>query len=323
VADQTEDERGGPSSILSRQSADHRVLDDLMRAYDDEPDAGARGRIVAELGDRALRHAFAEEVVLFPAYRKHFPDSGDALTAHIEGDHQQVNDLLKDLQRADPRSPGYDAEVRRVFAVIRHDAHDEEDDLLPRLQQAAGEEELRAIGDAWEAARVAAPTRPHPKISRRPPWNALSSLGLSVSDRVKDAVDSLAPPGTARRAALSGTVAGVVGVAAMTASEKAAQTVTGRPSSSVPAGRRVVHWGRGALGGAARGLTARAGLRGAKGSLALAGARLAVDRALGSATGAGAPRWAWPGELLVDVLHAALYAVTTGLVADRLVPRHP
>ncbi|MBF5082725.1 hemerythrin domain-containing protein [Quadrisphaera sp. INWT6] len=104
VADQTEEQRGGPGSILSRQSADHRALDDLMRAHDAATDPDERGQVLAELGERALRHAFAEETVLFPAYRRHLPGagSGDELTAHIEGDHQEVNDLLRDLQRTDP-----------------------------------------------------------------------------------------------------------------------------------------------------------------------------------------------------------------------------
>ncbi|NYD21745.1 hemerythrin domain-containing protein [Kineococcus aurantiacus] len=214
VADQSEDELGGAGSVLWRQRADHADLDALMHAYDAEPDADARGRIVAEFGERALRHAFAEETVLFPAYRRHLPGDDDELTAHIEGDHQQVNELLQDLQRADPASPGYDARVRRAFEVVRHDAHDEEDDLLPRLQQVADVGELRAIGAAWEAARRASPTRPHPKVPRRPPGNVVAGAGLAVSDRVKDAVDAALPVGSARRAvgrgALAVTAAAVV-----------------------------------------------------------------------------------------------------------------
>ncbi|WP_432534491.1 hemerythrin domain-containing protein [Kineococcus arenarius] len=216
VAEQSEEERGGPGSILSRQSRDHADLDALMRAYDDEPDADARGRVVAELAERALRHAFAEETVLFPAYRQHLPEQGEELTRHIEGDHQQVNELLVQLQDADPRSPDYDATVRRAFEVIRHDAHDEEDDLLPRLQRVATEEELRAIGAAWEVQRRTAPTRPHPKVPRRPPGNALAAVPLAVTDRVKDAAEHLAAGSAVRRAALAGALVGAV-VAAVAA----------------------------------------------------------------------------------------------------------
>ena len=208
VADQSEEERGGPGSILSRQSRDHADLDALMHAYDAEGDAAARGRIVAELGERALRHAFAEETVLFPAYRRYLAGQDDELTAHIEGDHQQVNDLLEELQRADPHAPDYDATVRRAFEVIRHDAHDEEDDLLPRLQQVTTPEQLQAIGAAWEVQRKTSPTRPHPKIPRRPPGNVLTGIPLAVSDRVKDRYDHLLPVGSARRRVLPASVAG-------------------------------------------------------------------------------------------------------------------
>ncbi|WP_432494553.1 hemerythrin domain-containing protein [Kineococcus gypseus] len=208
VADQSEDERGGPGSILSRQSRDHADLDALMRAHDAETDPDARGRLVAELAERALRHAFAEETVLFPAYRHHLPEQGEALTAHIEGDHQRVNELLVQLQDADPRSAGYDALVRRTFETIRHDARDEEDDLLPRLQRVASPQELRAIGAAWEVQRRTSPTRPHPGVPRRPPGNVLAGVPLAVSDRVKDAAEHLLGPRAARGAGRAAAVAG-------------------------------------------------------------------------------------------------------------------
>lgn len=351
VADQSEDERGGPGSILSRQSADHADLDALMHAYDAEPDVDARGRIVAELGERALRHAFAEETVLFPAYRQHLAGDHDELTAHIEGDHQQVNELLEDLQRADPRSPGYDAEVRRAFEVIRHDAHDEEDDLLPRLQRVATVGELRAIGAAWEVARLASPTRPHPKISRRPPGNLVAGAGLAVSDRVKDAVDSFAPIGSARRAAGQGAVAGLIGTVVMTGGEKVEQALTGRPDSYVPArtlqrllGRtaagdggagggaasdgwnQAMHWGTGVLVGAAGGLLGHAGVRGVRGAVALTGVRIAVDHVLETATRVERSPLSWPVPLLVvDAGHKGVYSVVTTAVAGwlRSRSRHP
>jgi len=343
VADQSEEERGGPGSILSRQSADHADLDALMQAYDAEPDVDARGRIVTELGERALRHAFAEETVLFPAYRKHLPGDRDELTAHIEGDHQQINEMLEDLQRADPRSPGYDAEVRRAFEVIRHDAHDEEDDLLPRLQQVAGTEELQAIGAAWEAARRGSPTRPHPKISRHPPGNVVAGAGLAVSDRVKDAFDAIAPVGSARRAACQGAVAGLAGTVAMTVGEEVEQALTGREDSYVPArtlqrllGRaeprdsagwnHAMHWGTGVVVGVVGGLMGHAGLRGVRGVVALAGVRTAFDHVLETTTRVERSPLSWPARLLVvDAGHKSVYALVTATVADRLRARdrHP
>ena len=140
-------------------------------------------------------------------------------------------------------------------------------------------------------------------------------------------------------ASARGLLAGVVGVAAMTAAEKVEQVVTGRPSSFVPA--RVLerllglerkadrdrvwlnwamHWGQGIILGALRGLMAERGLRGPVGSFMFMNLRLLNDQALENATGAGAPPWTWPqDEQVIDLAHKGIYAFTTGFVADRLI----
>ena len=151
-----------------------------------------------------------------------------------------------------------------------------------------------------------------------------------------------APPGRARAllpAAARGALAGLVGVAAMTVAEKAEQAVTSRPDSYVPArtlltllGRapgdqdrpvlwnHAMHWGTGAVLGALRGVWAAVGLRGPQAHLGHAVVRLSFDQTLENATGAGAPPMVWPrDEHLVDLAHKAVYALVTGLVAERLV----
>ncbi|GAA3123091.1 hypothetical protein GCM10010466_12510 [Planomonospora alba] len=143
------------------------------------------------------------------------------------------------------------------------------------------------------------------------------------------------------RAVVHGMLAGAAGAAAMTLAEKLEQRLTGRPSSYVPArtlerltglpespGRQpdslnlVMHLGQGCLLGALRGVMAAAGLRGPWASGMFFVVRLTNDQVLENATGVGAPPWTWPrGELLVDLLHKAVYAFATGAVADRLARR--
>ena len=344
VAEQSEFERGGERSILSRQSADHSDLQDLMVAHEQERDSARRGELLAELADRALRHAFAEETVLFPAYRRHLAASGDVVSAHIESEHQAVNDSLQRLQDIDPADPEYTGLVSSTFQLIRDDARNEEDVLLPQLQQVLDAKGLRRLGDAWEAARRTSPTRPHPKISRRPPGNVLAGPFLAVSDRAKDAGDSAGGIRRLVRSASVGIVAGVAGVAAMTASEKIEQLWTGRKNSYVPnqtlrrlvgapshqwrrwhtpadvATNHAMHWGQGAAVGAVRGVMAQGGQRGLRASALFTGVRFATDQTLENATGVGSPPWTWPrGELAADVWHKYVYAAVTGWVCDRLI----
>jgi len=136
-----------------------------------------------------------------------------------------------------------------------------------------------------------------------------------------------------------GLVAGLAGVAAMTAAEKLEQAITHRPNSFVPAHtlerllrlphkpdsqRRnlnwAMHWGQGILLGATRGLMPQRGLRGPVGSFLFLNLRLLNDQILENATGVGAPPWTWPvDEQVIDLLHKGIYAFTTGVIADRVV----
>ena len=140
-------------------------------------------------------------------------------------------------------------------------------------------------------------------------------------------------------AAARGLLAGLAGVAAMTAAEKQGLARTRRPSSfgpghtlervlglpSKPDQERLwmnwaMHWGQGVLLGAVRGLMAERGLRGPVGSFMFMNLRLLNDQTLENATGVGAPPWTWPiDEQAIDLLHKAIYAFATGAVADRLV----
>lgn len=149
------------------------------------------------------------------------------------------------------------------------------------------------------------------------------------------------PVGMIKRALWQGLVAGTAGGVVMTLGEKAEQALTGRPDSHVPArvlerltglperpGRQplpvnwAMHFGQAALLGVLRSVMAQAGLRGPVASAKFAVVRLTNDQILENATGVGAPPSTWPRkELVVDLLHKAVYAFATGAVADALAAR--
>src|SRR3712207_2233908 len=146
-----------------------------------------------------------------------------------------------------------------------------------------------------------------------------------------------------QQAVLGGLVAGLAGVAAMTAAEMLEQALTRRPNSFVPGhtlerllrlphrpdAERLglnwaMHWGQGIALGAVRGLMAERGLRGPVGSFLFMNLRLLNDQTLENATGVGAPPWTWPvDEQVIDLLHKGIYAFAAGLVADRMIEGPP
>ncbi|SDS45756.1 hypothetical protein SAMN04488543_1765 [Friedmanniella luteola] len=147
-------------------------------------------------------------------------------------------------------------------------------------------------------------------------------------------------PALLAAAAGRGALAGLVGVAAMTAGELLEQALTHRPDSFVPGrtlrtllGRptgdgeqpvlwnHAMHWGTGAAVGSIAGVWAALGLRGLRAQAAHTAVRLAFDQTVENATGAGAPPYTWPrSEQVVDVLHKAVYSLVTGRVAERVLP---
>jgi len=133
-------------------------------------------------------HAFAEESVLWPVLRRTVPE-GEKLTLQIEQEHQEVNELVTALEGMSADDPERTAILARLTAVLREDVRDEEDQLLPRLQQLATRAELRRLGLAWELVRRVAPTRAHPVVARRPPGNVVAALPLSLLGRARDTVD--------------------------------------------------------------------------------------------------------------------------------------
>jgi hypothetical protein len=83
-----------------------------------------------------------------------------------------------------------------------------------------------------------------------------------------------------------------------------------------------MHFGQGALIGVLRSVMANVGLRGPVASTMFAVVRLTNDQILENATGVGAPPLTWPRpELALDLLHKAVYAFGTGVIADSLAAR--
>jgi len=163
--------------------------------------------------------------------------------------------------------------------------------------------------------------------------------GHGVPERVHAATVKAGRGGAVVAAAGTGALAGLAGVAMMTAAEKVEQALTDRPDSYVPARTLLVllgghpgsdqpaagwnhlmHWGTGAALGALRGVWAVTGIRGPRANLTHTVVRLAFDQTMENATGAGAPPHTWDRvERAVDVLHKGVYSFATGVLADLLI----
>jgi hemerythrin superfamily protein len=198
IAEQKVDELGGRLSVLTRQRRDHVKLENLLEDLEGTTGA-AQGQVLLRIYRLVFPHAFAEEAVLWPVMRRVLPD-GHELTLEVEREHQEVNELVTALEALEEADPARKPVLARLIDVLREDVRDEEDVLLPRLQEKLGRTRLRGLGLAWEVVRRTAPTRAHPVVARRPPGNAVAAVPLSVLDRVRDLVDAAVLRGPGRGA---------------------------------------------------------------------------------------------------------------------------
>jgi hemerythrin-like domain-containing protein len=192
LADQDQAELGGWLSVLTLQKREHVRLDELLHRLE-QTTGTEQDAVLRDINRLVFPHAFAEESVLWPMLRRHLPD-GEALTLQVEQEHQEVNEIVVALEQAPERADRPEL-VARLVTVLRQDVRDEEDELFPRLQAVVDDATLQRYGLAWLLVRRAAPTRPHPVVSRRPPGNAVAALPLTVLDRTRDRLDGLAQRG--------------------------------------------------------------------------------------------------------------------------------
>lgn len=165
---------------------DHAEVEKLFKAYE-------------KLGDRALKskqktvssiikalsvHAAIEEQVFYPTVRSEVAKLNDDVLEGIE-EHHIVKWVLSELESLEPSAENYDAKVTVLMENVRHHVKEEETELFPTVRKALGRKTLGEIGDALEASRKLAPTRPHPRSPSTPPGNLVAAPVAKAVDKLR------------------------------------------------------------------------------------------------------------------------------------------
>ncbi|SCG74004.1 hemerythrin domain-containing protein [Micromonospora inositola] len=173
--------RPGGSSVDDLVDREHRQLLGLADQVTDPDLAAERRREVVDVLTAAVsRHLSAEEQYLFPAARAAVPDSAELVDREIEGDAALLTALKGLSGPDDPALAEVADRVRRHVARVAA--------LVAPLREVATDAELIRLGNRWQIAEEAAPTRPHPGTPATPPWNKIVEPAVGVVDKLRDAV---------------------------------------------------------------------------------------------------------------------------------------
>ena len=138
-------------------------------------------RLVGEL----VRHEVAEEEILRPVSMR---DAGESIANARIKEESRAEKLLKDMEKLDPGSPEFASKLAKLRRDVERHAEAEETKEFPRVAKKETTERLEQMGRSYEAAKRAAPTRPHPSTPNTPVADVFAGPFAAVLDRTRDAV---------------------------------------------------------------------------------------------------------------------------------------
>jgi len=178
-------ETTGPpvTDVITREHRELLALCDELTL--DGTDAARRRTVAQVISAELSRHLSAEEQYLYPAVRSTVPGGSELAEREIAEDNAML-ESLRLLEAADDtnRAERADDVCRRLHRHTEAFAAD----LQPLLLQLASAEDLIRLGNRFEMAEEAAPTRPHPGTPSTPPWNKVIDPAVALVDKVRDVV---------------------------------------------------------------------------------------------------------------------------------------
>ncbi len=174
----------GSSDVIDILTTDHHEVLDLVGQIPSADPTQRRDMadtVIAEL----MRHSVAEEMYVYPVMRDSLPD-GESKVQHDIQEHQQLEEVMKELEGVDAGDAQFLTVLGRLEAVLRDHISDEENDQFPLLRQEIPADQLVEIGRKVETAKKAAPTRPHPGAPHSEAFHKTVGAGVGLVDRLRD-----------------------------------------------------------------------------------------------------------------------------------------
>lgn len=187
--------------VFAVLTADHQeVLGLLIQLEEGVSGAGAtpaqlelRRQLVERLVTQESGHEAVEEMFFWPAVRERVT-GGDQLALHGVGQESAAKPGLNRLNGMNPRDTRFEALLAEAIVAIREHITFEQDTVWTALRPALPPHDATALGMKLRAAKLVAPTRPHPHTPAVPGALKTAGTGAALLDRVRDAASSRRQP---------------------------------------------------------------------------------------------------------------------------------
>lgn len=95
-----------------------------LQVLETSGDTPERQALFKELREELAAHARAEDRHFYVPLMQH--DTGIDLSRHAIAEHHEIDELVEDLEQADPSSPGWLATAKKLSEKVHHHLEEEE-----------------------------------------------------------------------------------------------------------------------------------------------------------------------------------------------------
>lgn len=142
-----------PIDIIKR---DHRKVEKLFKEYEDlgEQAFESKSKIVEQIIHELRLHTEMEESLLYPRAEEIFNKKDDKMVEEARAEHEVAKRILEELSVTHPEDPQFDARVKVLNENITHHIMEEEQELLPRVEEKFSKEDLNTTAEEMEAFQL-------------------------------------------------------------------------------------------------------------------------------------------------------------------------
>jgi len=139
--------------IFRRLKDEHEEVAALMKRVISTDDATEKREWFDKVRTLLLSHSKAEEKEFYPRLLAHV--STRELVEHSFDEHEQVAQLIEELDIRDIAEPDWDENFDELMQSVEDHVEDEENDLFPRAKQVLSGDDLDAIEERFLRAKQA------------------------------------------------------------------------------------------------------------------------------------------------------------------------
>jgi len=134
--------------VTTMLTNDHRLVSGMIATLEMTPRLNSmiRRRLFEQIRMNVMVHAQAEEEILYPVMRNLMFMHGESRVDESYREHQQIKDLLSDLQRMDPNTDAFDNKFEHFKSHLQHHVEEEESEMFPVVRQRMSTQEQERLG---------------------------------------------------------------------------------------------------------------------------------------------------------------------------------